>query len=236
MKISKGLVVNLIALLLVVASFFASGNLAKYLYYSGLFALSGAITNQIAIYMIFNKVPFLYGSGIIELNFEKFKTSIKNMIMEQFFSKERIDKFLKAELESLNFAEIIEKIDFTPAYESLKESIIESKFGAALNLFGGESALESLKVTFINKLKSSIISIVDSKAFKEQIKSLKTLSESDTFTEKIDIIITEKLDTLTPKDVRVLVEKLIKEHLDWLVVWGGLFGGLIGFLSTLISI
>jgi len=232
MKLSKGLVVNLIALLLVLSSFLVDNELSKYLYYSGLFALSGAITNQIAIYMIFNKVPFLYGSGIIELNFEKFKASIKNMIMEQFFSKERIEKFLKAEIDSLNFVEIIDKIDFTPAFESLKESIIDSKFGPALNLFGGESALESLKVTFINKLKSSIISIVESKAFKEQIKSLKTLSHSDTFTEKIDIIITEKLDTLTPKDVRSLVEKLIKEHLDWLVVWGGLFGGLIGLLST----
>jgi uncharacterized membrane protein YheB (UPF0754 family) len=234
MRISKGLVVNLIALLLVVASFFVPEDFSKYLYFSGLFALSGAITNQIAIYMIFNRVPFLYGSGVVELNFEKFKNSIKNMIMEQFFSQERIDKFLKAELESIDFAEIIEEIDFTPAYESLKESIIESKFGQVLNLFGGESALESLKVTFIKKLKSSIISITSSKAFKEQLKNLKSISHSRTFTQKIDTIISEKLDTLTPKDVKSLVEKLIKEHLDWLVVWGGIFGGLIGLVSTII--
>jgi len=233
MRISKGLVVNLIALLLVVASFFVPEDFAKYLYFSGLFALSGAITNQIAIYMIFNRVPFLYGSGVVELNFEKFKNSIKNMIMEQFFSQERIDKFLKAELESVDFAEIIEEVDFTPAYESLKESIIESKFGQVLNLFGGESALESLKVTFIKKLKSSIISITSSKAFKEQLKNLKSISHSQTFTQKIDTIITEKLDTLTPKDVKSLVEKLIKEHLDWLVVWGGVFGGVIGLVSTI---
>ncbi|HIC12831.1 MAG TPA: DUF445 domain-containing protein, partial [Sulfurimonas sp.] len=29
-----------------------------------------------------------------------------------------------------------------------------------------------------------------------------------------------------------MVQKLIKEHLDWLVVWGGVFGGLIGLISS----
>ena len=32
----------------------------------GLFALSGAITNHLAVYMLFEKVPFFYGSGVIE--------------------------------------------------------------------------------------------------------------------------------------------------------------------------
>jgi len=231
----KGVVVNLIAAILVIVSFYLPANISQYFYYSGLFALSGAITNQIAIFMIFNKVPFLYGSGIIELNFEKFKLSIKNMIMEQFFNKEHIDKFLNAELDTIDFAKIIDKIDFSPAFESLKESVIESKFGQVLNLFGGESALVSLKVTFIKKLKSSIKSIVSSSAFKEQLNSLKNMPHSQTFSQKIDIIIEEKLNTLTPKDVKALVEKLIKEHLDWLVVWGGVFGGLIGLISVIIT-
>jgi uncharacterized membrane protein YheB (UPF0754 family) len=234
MRLSKALITNIIALLLVVGSFYAPSNISNYLYFSGLFALSGAITNQIAIYMIFNRVPFLYGSGAVELNFEKFKLSIKNMIIEQFFNQERIDKFLQAELESLDFSKIINRIDFTPAYESLKESIIESKFGQVLNLFGGESALESLKVTFLEKLKTSILSITSSKAFQEQIKSMQSFPHSGSFIQKIDTIIKEKLDTLTPKDVKALVEKLIKEHLDWLVVWGGLFGGVIGLVSTAI--
>jgi len=234
MKISKGLVVNLIALLLVVTSFFVATHISKYFFYSGLFALSGAITNQIAIFMIFNRVPYLYGSGVVELNFDKFKNSIKNMIMEQFFTQERIDAFLKAEIDTLDFTKIVDKIDFTVAYESLKESIMESKFGTVVNMFGGESALESLKVTFINKSKSAFISIVSSKVFKEQLKSMKSPLNSETFMQKIDTIIEEKLETLSPKDVKSLVEKLIKEHLDWLVVWGGVFGGLIGLVSTLI--
>jgi hypothetical protein len=30
------------------------------------------------------------------------------------------------------------------------------------------------------------------------------------------------------------VQTMIKQHLGWLVVWGGVFGGLIGFASALL--
>jgi uncharacterized membrane protein YheB (UPF0754 family) len=31
-----------------------------------------------------------------------------------------------------------------------------------------------------------------------------------------------------------MVQQIIKEHLGWLVVWGAIFGGLIGFVSSMI--
>jgi uncharacterized membrane protein YheB (UPF0754 family) len=232
---NKGLVTNIIALFLVIVSFFINSDFSIYFYYSGLFALSGALTNQIAIYMIFHKVPFIYGSGVIELNFEKFKKSLKQIIMEQFFTKERIEQFLKLELQSADFKQIIEKTDFNPAFDSLKESIKESKFGGFLNMVGGESALEPLRDTFSNKLKKSLISIFESDSFKNQLNGIVNSANIPyTLIEKVDIIIDKRLNELNPKEVRDLVNSLIKEHLDWLVVWGGLFGGLIGLVSAII--
>jgi hypothetical protein len=32
--------------------------------------------------------------------------------------------------------------------------------------------------------------------------------------------------------IKELVKTLIDEHLGWLVVWGGVFGGLIGFVAS----
>jgi len=32
--------------------------------------------------------------------------------------------------------------------------------------------------------------------------------------------------------VKEMVQNIIKEHLGWLVIWGAVFGGLIGFVST----
>ncbi|MEC8594491.1 MAG: DUF445 domain-containing protein, partial [SAR324 cluster bacterium] len=34
-----------------------------------------------------------------------------------------------------------------------------------------------------------------------------------------------------PERVKEIVEDMIRQHLDWLVVWGGVFGGLIGLLT-----
>ena len=58
----------------------------------GLFALSGALTNWLAVHMLFEKVPGLVGSGVIPARFEEFKTAIKTLMMEQFFTQENIDK------------------------------------------------------------------------------------------------------------------------------------------------
>ena len=55
------------------------------IFMAGLFALSGGLTNWLAIYMLFEKVPLLYGSGVIPNRFEEFKNGIKNLIMNEFF-------------------------------------------------------------------------------------------------------------------------------------------------------
>jgi len=34
--------------------------------------------------------------------------------------------------------------------------------------------------------------------------------------------------------VKNIIQRMIKEHLGWLVVWGGVFGGLIGLGFSLI--
>ncbi len=230
--ISKSSIVNIVSILLIASSFYVPAEYSKYLYYSGLFALSGAVTNWLAIYMIFNKIPFIYGSGIIELNFEKFKSSIKSMIMEQFFTKNRLEQFFEQEEKKIDLSPIIEEADFNVAFDALKESVMESKFGQLINIFGGEDSLELLRVTFTKKLKSSIISIVSSETFQKQLNHyIKHSSLSEDLITKVDNIVSNRLNELGPKSVKELVNKLIAEHLEWLVVWGGVFGGLIGLLS-----
>ena len=44
---------------------------------------------------------------------------------------------------------------------------------------------------------------------------------------------TEKLLELTPEIVRDLLEEVMRKHLGWLIVWGNVFGGLIGLVSTM---
>ena len=72
---NKSLITNLLAIALIglgyVSPFFSEEIKAM-----GMYSFSGAITNWLAIHMLFEKVPFLYGSGIVTERFEEFKSGI----------------------------------------------------------------------------------------------------------------------------------------------------------------
>ncbi|MBP9491244.1 MAG: DUF445 family protein [Aliarcobacter sp.] len=234
---NKSDITNLITVL-IMAYGYSNGN--NIIFMVGLFALSGAVTNTLAIHMLFEKVPFLYGSGVIESKFTEFKLAIHNLLMNQFFTKENLEKFFQEEVSSakktIDFEKILNKTDFSPAYESLKESVMQSSFGGMLGMFGGEAALEPLREPFTKKLQASIISISSSDAFQEIVnEALKSEDLNEDIYNKLSKIVNARLEELTPKMVKELVQDMIKEHLVWLVVWGAVFGGLIGLLSALIA-
>ncbi len=233
---NKSLATNLLSLTAVIAGFILQNNLILTV---GLFALSGALTNALAVHMLFEKVPFLYGSGVVENRFEQFKLSIHTLIMEQFFTKENLEKFFKSEFSKddrhFDFTNLINNTDFSIAFESLKATVLESKFGGAVMMFGGESALDSMKEPFEEKMKRSINEIVHTDTFQSMLqKSLGNSSVTEDISLKIDTVVQKRLDELNPKMVKELVQQMIKEHLGWLVVWGGVFGGLIGLVSAAI--
>ena len=232
MIFNKSFITNVLALALVSLSF-VTPMYSSALLYTGLFALSGAITNQLAIYMLFEKVPFLYGSGVIPLRFEAFKASIKNLMMNEFFTLEQLENFFKSEEKKIDLEPIIQKTNFTPAFDALVQTVMESPLGGMLGMFGGVAALDGLKEPFVLKMKNSIASIVNSNEFTQTLQEqLQNSSLNLDMLSSIENVIDKRLDILTPTMVKEIVQKLIKEHLDWLVVWGGVFGGLIGLVSS----
>ncbi|MFV0447043.1 MAG: DUF445 domain-containing protein [Vibrio sp.] len=233
---NKSLITNIVSLALLAVGYSTQNQFALY---AGLFAFSGAITNWLAIYMLFEKVPGLYGSGVIPARFEAFKNAIKTLMMEQFFTDTNIDRFLNQELsgkQPLDLAPIIAKVDFNPSFDKLVDVIANSQFGGMLAMFGGTEALQPMKQPFVEKMQESMVEISHSEsvknALKEQLESPAILDEIKT---NIEGIIDQRLSELTPHLVKEMVQKMIKEHLGWLVVWGGIFGGVIGLISTFIA-
>ena len=230
---SKSLITDLLSLMVIGLSFIVPSIYHDLFLFTGLFALSGAVTNQLAIHMLFEKVPFLYGSGVIEKNFDTFKASIREMIMKQFFSKEQLGEFFSREEEKIDLKPLVEAADFSPAFDALSKTVMESKFGGAIAMFGGEEALEGLRDPFSRKLKSAVSTIVDSSVFKAQLDHhIQSSALSEDMIASVEALIIKRLEELTPRMVKELVQELIKEHLGWLVVWGGVFGGLIGSISS----
>lgn len=227
----KGWLTNGVAVALVGASYGCDGFLAKVLLNGGLFALSGSVTNQLAIHMLFEKVPFLYGSGIIIDRFESIREALKTLIMEQFFTPEKIESFVQAQEKVMDLTPVIEETDFTPAYTALVKSIMESSLGGMLGMFGGESIIEKFKEPFLVKIKAATIEISQSESFINAVNT-HVHKGSDDLGNTIETIVTARLQELTPLMVKEMLHNLMKEHLGWLVVWGGVFGGLIGVVSV----
>lgn len=234
---NKSIITNGLALLLVAIGIIAKNELILTV---GLFALSGAVTNWLAIHMLFEKVPGLYGSGVIPARFEDFKIAIKSLMMEQFFTEENIDRFLRSSegiKPDLHLAPVIEKIDLNPSFDALVKVIMESSFGGMLGMFGGQDALTPLKEPFVKNMKSSLIEMTQTESFLELLRD--EIEQPDVMKdirEKVEDIIEKRLNELTPQLVKEIVQAMIKKHLGWLVVWGGVFGGLIGAVATFVTI
>ena len=235
---NKSLITNVIAAALVSLGLVIEGPMRTPVLTTGLFALAGGITNWLAIHMLFEKVPGLYGSGVISARFEDFKLGIHNLVMDQFFSKDNLDRFFTEMVSEdashhLDFHEVIEDTDLSPSYESLVATIMESSFGSMLSMFGGEAALEPLKEPFIIKMKASLNDIAHSDSFQASVRDKLTSNPvSEDIHQQIEHVVTSRLDELTPVMVKEIIQLMIRKHLGWLVVWGGVFGGLIGLVAS----
>ncbi len=232
---NKSLLTNVIAAIAVVVGYVANQPLV---WSVGVFALSGAITNWLAVYMLFEKVPGLYGSGVVPARFEEFKAGIKHLVMEQFFTRENIERFVggNASGSELDLSPVVKKIDLSPSFDALLKTVENSSFGGMLAMLGGTEALMPLKEPFIEKLRDSLADVSESETFKQlAAEELEQPQNLTNIREQVESIVAQRLNELTPRLVKEIVQEMIQRHLGWLVVWGGVFGGVIGLAAGLVS-
>ncbi len=231
---NKSLVSNILAATVLAVGTVSNNELLKSV---GLFALSGALTNWLAIYMLFEKVPCLYGSGVVPTHFEEFKVGIRDLLMKQFFTQENMQRFLSSSdnKKSLELEPVIEKTDLNPAFDGFINVIENSSFGGMLSMVGGVEALQPLREPFIKRMKSSLIKITSTEEFQGALRSsLSSGAGGAVVHDKINAVIEKRLDELTPQMVKQIVQDMIAKHLGWLVVWGAVFGGLIGAIAAVV--
>ena len=222
---NKPIISNLTALAILLFGFMETP-VASYCFAVGIFALSGGITNWLAIHMLFEKIPFIIGSGVVEIRFEEFKKGIRHLILEEFFNKENIENIYK-DLRSEAVDKIKPSFDKDKIFNSFIEILQKSSLSKTLDMFGGAKILEPLKDPLVEKFQQIFIELVDKR---------NEDSSEDTKTLEIKIItaIDIKLNDLTPRRVKEIVQEMISKHLGWLVVWGTIFGGAIGLIFEII--
>ena len=226
---NKSILTNIIALLITLIGIINPFE-NSLLLMIGLFSLSGGITNWIAIHMLFEKVPFVYGSGIIPKNFLIFKQAIKDLVIKEFFSRNNVEVFTSKISEGAIIS-ISQNINYNNIFEGLTESIESSQLGGMLSMVGGKKALEPLRKPIIIKLETLFKSIIENEKhsnFGDEI--------VDNVYVRIEKLIDDRLNELSPQDVKKIIQDLIDKHLGWLVIWGGVFGGFIGIISFFVSL
>jgi len=120
-------------------------------------------------------------------------------------------------------------------FGKLTDAVMASPMGGMLAMVGGAKALAPLQEPFQKNVEQEIRVLVESPKLMEAVQaSVSSGGHSEEIIEKVENIVTRRLDELTPQMVKTIVQDMIREHLGWLVVWGGVFGGLIGLLTTLL--
>ena len=226
-SMNKTLTTNSVATVILVSSFIGSPY-QNILFNIGAFALSGSLTNNLAVYMLFEKIPFIYGSGVVQNNFNQFKVAIKGLVLEEFFNRDNILN-LASNMKTHNADDISHFIDPNKIFDEFVEAIEASPLSGMLTMVGGSRALEPLRTPIAEKFSKLVLEVEQN--IKE--KSLDMIRDDNFFLD-IESLIDSRLEQLTPKYVKEIISKMIYQHLGWLVVWGGIVGGIVGLVVSLI--
>ena len=236
---TKNTAPNLCALALILLSLMLPEPYQAVVLSTGLFALSGALTNWLAVHMLFERVPGLYGSGVIALHFEEFKSGIIDMVHKELLARDSVERLMKSQDKqggalSVDLAPMLAAVDMDTAFDQLVTTITESSFGSMLAMVGGETALQPLREPFKERMNKFLLKAANSPKIKALVsEQVAKAASSESFVQKLDHLLRARLDEMTPEMVKDIIQRMIKKHLGWLVIWGGVFGGLIGLVAGL---
>lgn len=202
---------------------------------AGLFGFAGGITNWLAVKMLFDRVPGLYGSGVIPARFREIRANIKTLIMTHFFEEDYLRRFFEergfgGQAPRLGEAmrALLDTEEADRAIEAELESLKQGPMGMMIGM-AGPDAVKLLARQFVGALIDRLAPMVEERLRADPAAGIPALRE------QVDALLEAKLEELTPAVVKEMMEQVMRRHLGWLIVWGNVFGGLIGLLSRAVA-
>jgi len=242
--VPRGMISNLMSLTLILLGLFATlaanrpDTLPPYalaagpwLLAAGVFGFAGGITNWLAVKMLFDRVPLLYGSGVIPNRFREIRATIKGLIMTNFFDEEYLRRFFAEHGAQMTGGVSLEK-ELTQvlasdqadiAIDAELENLKQGPMGMMVKMAGND-ILKVIIKQFIGGLVTRIAPVAEERLREKAI-------DVPALRVQVDQLLEVKLEELTPEIVKSMMERVMREHLGWLIVWGNVFGAAIGLLS-----
>ena len=205
-------------------------SVAPWLLAGGVFGFAGGVTNWLAVKMLFDRVPLLYGSGVIPNRFEQIRTTIKTLIMTHFFEEAYLRRFFEeagaelfpgANLQA-HVTELLQSEEADKVIVQQLDKLKEGAFGVMIRM-AGTNILKLLVKDFLGGLNAELMPRVQEK--------IAGRFDPAAVRVQVDALLERKLQELTPETVKEMMERVMRTHLGWLIVWGNVFGGAIGLVS-----
>jgi len=221
-----GNLANYIAFIIAITGFIlrfgtsVDDEVSKYVLSCGLMAVTGGFTNFIAIKMLFDKM-ILPGSGIIPARFKEIRLVVKNVIMKNFFDEKYLNFYLKNKILAIDLEKKME--EFLSGDKFVK--MLEGAMGSDAKMF-----LPFIR-PYLVKISQRIAPLI-----KEKIQTMNLAEDMGQMKEEIDNFLTDRLKDLTAEKVKFLLEDVMREHLNWLIFWGTVFGGCLGIICAAIGL
>jgi uncharacterized membrane protein YheB (UPF0754 family) len=195
---------------------------------AGLFGFAGGATNWLAVKMLFDRVPLLYGSGVIPSRFRQIRQTIKDLIMRHFFDQEYLERFFAGRVNALvrspdldgRLQELLESEQVDQIIGRKLVELAQSPAGLMIALVGAER-IRPLVRQFVSGVGAEIAPLLAEGLARPGV-------EVDELRRQVEELLEAKLEELSPERVKQMMEEVIREHLGWLIVWGNVFGAAIG--------
>jgi len=226
----------------------------------GLFAFSGGITNSLAIKMLFDRIPGLVGSGVIPARFKEIRLKVKNVILEHFFDEAYLRQYFASQESKLDWRRYVktggaggnpvarfvesewEKVAspqvVQPIIDKQIEKLMDSSVGGLLIMMGPD-AVKPAVTQFVNGFLGSMQLKVLELAARAPVPETRLELDQERIIadvrDSVDDLLTRKLEELDAPRVKRMMEDVIRDHLGWLVVWGNVLGGVLGFVPILLQ-
>ena len=188
-----------------------SAQFANFVFSFGLFGFAGGITNWLAVKMLFDRVGvdpyYLYGSGVIPLQFKAIREALKNMILKMFFDRTFVKKYLNERatgvLQGLDLEQKLKTTIADPEFDGILEvklTELSTKPEGMLimtlaPMFGGLPGMVPVLKPFLGAFGGELLKVMMEKLDVESIVSV------DTVIAEVEKLLNEKLLLITPEMV-----------------------------------
>eukprot|EP00116_Pleurobrachia_bachei_P009079 sb/3469341/ len=169
----------------------------------GLFGFAGGVTNWLAIRMLFEKIPFLIGSGVLLSNFAEIRDNVKRTTMETYFDPGPLSNYVTQKTEiilnSIQFEDTVRDIMTCPEVQAMISDKVDEMFTTPQGLIFGvvlnkDKVKEGVLIS-VENAGSEMVPVIG-----ELVKNSEFLDE-DRLRDQIDKLITAKLMEMQPKNI-----------------------------------